>query len=168
MSQSEPEMGKKTEECKEEPPLDLCKAVSSDLDKIISCTRRVFQMLYPPRRLWDEYFASNSNRTWVLCSAMDPDVIMGYVMAAPSLVMFLAIDEAYRRKGYGQALMRQVFDDPTTVYPLSLEVQVGNVRAQAFYERLGFTQESRIKDYYDFLDGLVEDAYVMVHRGDSL
>lgn len=62
----------------------------------------------------------------------------------------LAVSPGYRRKGIGRRLV-QWLEESALVAGISviyLEVRAGARGAQKFYERLGYSQVQRIRDYY--------------------
>lgn len=62
----------------------------------------------------------------------------------------IAIDQKYQHHGYGEQLMKFMFLEAETMEceAVLLEVRVSNGKAQSFYERLGFLEIHRRKDYY--------------------
>lgn len=89
-----------------------------------------------------------------LC-AMDGDTVAGYVGSQTVLgeadMMNLAVGPAYRRQGFGRALVLALCESlrqkmQATV--LTLEVRDSNAPASALYASLGFTQIGLRKNYY--------------------
>ena len=74
-------------------------------------------------------------------------------------VVSIAVDPAYRRRGYGAALLQALFSAARTlgVRQIFLEVRVTNRPAIALYENCGFVQVGRRPNYYAALG---EDALV--------
>jgi len=95
--------------------------------------------------------------------------IVGYaglaVAADQADVQTIAVDERYRRRGIGAALLEALLAEAarrgaTAVY---LEVRADNAPAQAMYERFGFERIGLRRRYYH--DGT--DAITMVKRLDE-
>ena len=72
----------------------------------------------------------------------------------------LAVDSAFRRKGYGKALLQTAiaFCEAQHCAFLTLEVRAGNEGAIALYRAAGFCERGRRKDYYQ---QPTEDALLM-------
>ncbi|MGI9254119.1 MAG: ribosomal protein S18-alanine N-acetyltransferase [Thermomicrobiales bacterium] len=72
----------------------------------------------------------------------------------------IAIDEPYRGRGLGEALLIAVFDEAIRrgINWVTLEVRVSNESAQALYRKWGFTVQGTRKRYYSDNN---EDAYIM-------
>ena len=80
--------------------------------------------------------------------------VVGYIgihlVLDEASVMNLAVDPAFRRKGYGKALLQTavVFCERERCAFLTLEVRAGNDAAIALYRAMGFTERGRRKNYY--------------------
>jgi ribosomal-protein-alanine N-acetyltransferase len=81
--------------------------------------------------------------------------IVGFVVSyrAPGNVghvITLDVAAGHRRSGVGRALMAEVMDRLARcrVTRFRLEVDAGNAPAIAFYERFGFREARRLRDYY--------------------
>ena len=76
-------------------------------------------------------------------------------------LLSVAVSEEYRRKGYGEALVRDVLSIATRKECTSvlLEVRVSNSKAQSLYKKLGFEAIAQRKDFYERPR---EDAITMV------
>jgi ribosomal-protein-alanine N-acetyltransferase len=89
-------------------------------------------------------------------------ICVNYVLHE-SHILNLAVDQDFRKRGVGTILMNEIVRElkkKECVF-IFLEVRVSNNGAQAFYERFGFTAESRRKKYYAHPD---EDALLMMGR----
>ena len=89
-------------------------------------------------------------------------ICVNYVLHESHLLN-LAVHQDFRKQGVGTLLMNEILRELKKrgcvfVY---LEVRVSNTAAQAFYERFGFTSESRRKKYYAHPN---EDALLMIGR----
>ena len=68
-------------------------------------------------------------------------------MAPPEReILNLAVVPAFRRSGLATQLLKLEFQNSAVFL---LEVRESNLAARALYERLGFVEISRRKDYYD-------------------
>lgn len=72
----------------------------------------------------------------------------------------IAVDKDYRRRGYGEALLKYILDDcyKEMIKYLTLEVRVSNKAAIGLYEKYGFTSFGIRKKYYQDNN---EDAMIM-------
>lgn len=72
----------------------------------------------------------------------------------------IAVDTDYRRKGYGEALLKYILDDcyKEMIKYITLEVRVSNKPAIALYEKYGFQSFGLRKKYYQDNN---EDAMIM-------
>lgn len=63
----------------------------------------------------------------------------------------VAVAPEYRRKGIAVAMLNALFEfgEKKQIIRYMLEVRDSNVPARSLYERLGFTQVGRRKDYYE-------------------
>jgi ribosomal-protein-alanine acetyltransferase len=86
--------------------------------------------------------------------------LVGRVVADEAEVFTFAIAPRYRRQGHGSALVSAAIEGLRSrgVKNLFLEVRESNLRAIAFYERLGFSKIGYRKVYYRFPD---EAAVIM-------
>jgi ribosomal-protein-alanine N-acetyltransferase len=77
-----------------------------------------------------------------------------------SVIINLAVDPAYQRKGYGKELLENTLNQLTDrgFTHFYLDVRVSNQAALALYEGFGFQRVGLRKGYYTLPD---EDAYVM-------
>ena len=86
--------------------------------------------------------------------ALEDGTVAGYVGSQSVLgeadMMNLAVAPAYRRRGVARALLAALEQalDARQVGSLCLEVRAGNAPAIALYEKLGFRQVGRRKNYY--------------------
>ena len=65
-------------------------------------------------------------------------------------VMNIAVDEAYRRQGYGEAILDRFFSEASKlgINSFTLEVRESNVPAKGLYEKKGFRCAGVRKNYY--------------------
>ena len=75
-----------------------------------------------------------------------------FTMIGPDCeLLSVAVSEEYRRKGYGEALVRDVLDIAKNKGCTSvlLEVRVSNSKAQCLYDKVGFEPIAQRKDFYE-------------------
>jgi ribosomal-protein-alanine N-acetyltransferase len=75
-------------------------------------------------------------------------------------ILNLAVTQAWQRRGLGRRLMETALDAALSAGARRafLEVRESNVTAQAFYQRLGFVETGRRRNYYHHP---VEDALLL-------
>ena len=105
-----------------------------------------------------------ADREKVFFAAVCDGELAGYIGAqliVDELDIFnVCVDEAFRRRGIGELLVRALknaaagFDE----YRITLEVRAGNTPAISLYEKQGFVQVGRRKNYYQ---NPREDAILM-------
>ena len=109
--------------------------------------------------------------TGILRVARQGPLVVGVVMVRPgglrrqrhvgALEIFL--DEGWRGKGVGRALMEDVLREAPArgVEKLSLAVYADNLRAVALYKSLGFQEEGHRRGEYRMADGSYRDDLLM-------
>lgn len=103
-------------------------------------------------------------------AAEDGDTFLGYIGMQQILdegyITNVAVEPRYRRYGVGTRLVEELIDlaKAQDLRFVSLEVRVSNAPAIQLYERFGFTQAGRRRDYYR---NPVEDAFIMTRYLDS-
>ncbi len=131
------------------------------LDEIAAMEVRAFAVPWSKKTFEGAFGAE----TVSILAAMDGDTLLGYacllVIAPEGELMNIAVDDCYRGRGIGSALMEAVLDRAAdrgadSVY---LEVRDSNAPARHLYEKYGFDAVGRRRDYYR---KPVEDAVVMV------
>lgn len=94
----------------------------------------------------------NDLALWLV--ALEGDAVVGYVGSQTVLgwtdMMNVAVHPDYRRKGVGEALIRMLMQmlRERKCECLTLEVRASNAGAIALYEKLGFQEVGRRKNYY--------------------
>jgi len=112
-----------------------------------------------------DYFGSKSNQSY-LCVLDEDDepLAVAYYEAAPATdrtwyLTMIAVRHSRQGQGRGGRLMQHVEDDLRARGQRLLLVATSGLatfrRARAFYERCGFEQESRVRDYYEPEDDLI-------------
>ena len=66
-------------------------------------------------------------------------------------ILNIATHPDYRRRGYGDALLSRMLSDSKEkgITFITLEVRESNAAARGLYEKKGFYQVGRLKNYYD-------------------
>ena len=86
--------------------------------------------------------------------AMEEDQVAGYIGSQTVMdetdMMNVAVHPDYRRKGIAEALINDLVENLKKMGSrcLTLEVRASNVPAITLYEKLGFTEIGRRKNYY--------------------
>lgn len=94
----------------------------------------------------------NELSLWLV--ALDGDRVAGYVgsqsVMGESDMMNIAVHPDYRRQGFAEALVLALVSRLKSEgnYQLTLEVRASNTPAQRLYEKLGFTEVGRRRNYY--------------------
>ncbi len=77
-----------------------------------------------------------------------------YYLMTPTIgrVLFVAVDEAFRNKGYGEKLLRYATDDlrKQGMQKARLSTRVQNISAQNLYKKFGFKEIHRDSAYIDY------------------
>ena len=105
---------------------------------------------------WSEMsIASELQNLWSYwLAALEDDRVIGYVGSQSSIdeadIMNVAVHPDFRRKGIAETLINRLVADlkERGIHALLLEVRVSNAPAIALYEKLGFSQVGRRKNYY--------------------
>lgn len=126
---------------------------SADFDELLQIEARAFpKSQYDRGELWILHLQYQNT---FLVSVSDQ--IDGYIVFRPDgHIISMAVTPEKRRTGVGTCLVKEAVNYCRGKF-LRLEVRVGNVGAQKFYQSLGFWIKARIESYYH--DG--EDAFVM-------
>ena len=105
---------------------------------------------------WSEksiaYELTNQLSHWIV--AEEDGVVLGYVGSQSVIdeadMMNVAVHPDYRRKGIAEALVNTLVERLQKMgsHCLTLEVRASNVTAITLYEKLGFSEIGRRKNYY--------------------
>ena len=132
----------------------------SHLDAVEALERVCFSKPWPKSMLEDELY--NPNVSLVVAEGEDGSVL-GYgeigVVLDEGCLEKIAVDPDYRRQGVAEAILSAFlrFGQAHLAF-LTLEVRASNAPAIALYEKLGFEQVGRRKNYYADLH---EDALLL-------
>lgn len=95
-----------------------------------------------------------SGKNAVFFAALEDGEVIGYagmeVIVDEAYVFNIAVDERYRRRGTGYALVRELitYGKKYGLCFITLEVRESNVPAMSLYEKLGFIKVGERKEYY--------------------
>jgi len=135
---------------------------AADLDAVAEAETHIYPFPWTRGNFADSLAAGHG--AWL---AREDGRMIGYS------VMMQMVDEVHllnisvlpelQRTGRGSALLMHLFDlsRMRTATRMLLEVRPGNVSGQGFYQRHGFVEIGRRRDYYPAHEGR-EDAIVMV------
>ncbi len=133
----------------------------SDLDAVVAIEREVF--LFP----WSRGNFSDSVTAGYHCSVLDQGGhLFGYgvmtIGAEEAHLLTLSIAAGSQRKGWGERLLRHFIQIAKEQHARSmfLDVRESNHAAARLYQRIGFRQIGRRRDYYPAMGGR-EDSLIM-------
>lgn len=137
--------------------MELIQAQREHIPAMIELENRCF-----PEEPWaDEVF----ERTWQTASLlMEDGVLIGYLFFSTVLdegsIDNIAVAPDQRRKGLADLMMRDAIEkaEKAGLRTITLEVRVSNAPAIALYEKYGFSEVGRRKNYYN---NPREDAILM-------
>ncbi len=125
-----------------------------DIERILEIEYDSFEHPYP-EYVFQEYLDSD-----LFLLAENEDDIIGYIISDvrenEGIIISIAVDTSFRRKGVGKRLIDKTIEKLSTEY-IVLTVRVSNESAQKFYKELDFEELYVINEYYDN----DEDAIVM-------
>lgn len=94
-------------------------------------------------------YASGDVPVGALCARPEPENARIYLMT-------ISVLGAYRRRGVGEALLKELFDRARTAYPalkkVALHVHTPNTGGAAFYEKMGFRTVETVENYYSNIE----------------
>jgi ribosomal-protein-alanine N-acetyltransferase len=135
--------------------------VLSDLDSVVAIEREVF--LFP----WTRGNFSDSINSGYHCLVLDlSGHLFGYgvmmIGAEEAHLLTLSIAAGSQRKGWGERLLRYFIQiaKAQRARSMFLDVRESNHAAARLYERIGFRQIGKRRDYYPAMGGR-EDSLVM-------
>ena len=118
-----------------------------DGEQVKECQERNLPERYP-NVIWPNIIKANSPTSFVLeCDGK----ICGFLIATKSQISSFAIDETFRRQGWGTKIMELFLENKSVVY---LQVRESNKIARQFYEKNGFGQIFVLQNYYADENGL--------------
>ena len=132
-----------------EKDIDLCYELDS---KTIS--------LWSKKQWANEFKKENIKVFGLLLSNLVIGICVFNVVLDEAQINFFAINQKYRKKGYGSQLMRYLIKqcENLNINKLFLEVSHNNVIAEKFYSRFDFSTVAIRKNYYkDGSDALLKE-----------
>ena len=105
---------------------------------------------------WEQILTSYPKQSQVLCD--QEGHVFGYLLSNGSVILSFAIDVNYRRKGWGQKILK-TFLNQCLNPSISLHVRIFNFHAQHLYKKMGFRVIEEIPNYYNNPD---ENAFTMI------
>lgn len=136
------------------------KMTALHLDEVEKLEKNCFVHPWSRQSLESELANENS----VFITAVDDGRVVGYigmsVVIDEGYIFNVAVDENYRRKGIGSALIGELvtFGKKNNLCFLTLEVRESNENARSLYSKFGFIKVGERKDYYK---DPVENAVLM-------
>lgn len=120
------------------------KARRKDRQAMKACNERNLPENYE-LSYWEEKI--NDYKSYVLLN--EEKNIVGYCLCDGEQIISLAIDELYRRKGWGETLLKKCIEECENNRPLSLHVRISNEHAIHLYSKLGFVIHASKSNYYN-------------------
>jgi ribosomal-protein-alanine N-acetyltransferase len=139
-------------------------AQQRDADAVASLHAKSFYRGWPRQDI-ESYLSDSDTPTLVACDKAHK--VAGFAMLRllgdDAELMTIAVDQKYRGKGVGAALLKACFEDlrMTASRRMILEVAADNPAAIRLYEKLGFSKLSERHGYYARPDGRPATALVM-------
>lgn len=138
--------------------LDIRRLVFADLPQVIEIERRSF-----PTPWSLAMFVLELSKVEAICLAAElKGSLVGYIICSRFdqlwHIMNVSVDPELRRRGFGTALIEEVFSNVDVDAKLTLEVRPSNTGAIQLYQQLGFLGAGHRKRYYQD-NG--EDALIM-------
>ena len=133
---------------------------ASHVEQIAGLEKLCFHDPWSEKSIADEL--TNDLALWLV--ALEGETVVGYVGSQTVLgwtdMMNVAVHPEHRRRGIGEALIPKLMEMlvACNCECLTLEVRASNQGAIALYEKLGFTEVGRRKNYYR---NPKEDALIM-------
>jgi len=141
-------------------PVSFRSMVSDDLDEVMAIESASFRHPWSSRFFLEELQAPCARSILVQVGGKIVGYVLFWLLSDEVDIHNIAVHAEFRRRGLGQALLRQVVDQARSrdSSRVTLEVRVSNIPAQKLYESVGFLTKGLRKGYYSD-DG--EDALIM-------
>ncbi|MEW2741492.1 GNAT family N-acetyltransferase [Providencia sp. PROV130] len=135
-----------------------------------SAYANTLQLPYPTEKTWEARLGENDPLVTQFVATIGDDVVGLLVISQPSQVrrrhvatFGITVSEAHQGKGIGSQLMQVMVDycdNWLNVRRIELEVFALNDNGLGLYQKFGFEEEGRMRDYA-FRDGQYVDAIMM-------
>jgi len=139
----------------------ICRAmVENDIDRVAQLEKQCFPTPWSKAALCSEL--SNPQARYLVLEQHGQVIAYAgmWLIIDEAHITNIGVDEAHRRKGLGDRLMREMMKAALVedVNKMTLEVRVSNTAARELYVKLGFEQFGVRKRYYSNND---EDALIL-------
>ena len=124
---------------------------SGDISSVMRIERACFSTVWPSDAFFNEL---NTNKLAHYFVGRYDDRVVAYggiwVIVEDSHITTLAVDPAYRRRGFGEVLLLRMIDEAMErgAAWMTLEVRESNSPAQLLYRKYGFTTVTMRAGYY--------------------
>ncbi len=149
--------------------LSMRPLVLNDLPHVLPIEKRIYPFPWSESNFRDSL--KSRYDAWILFDSKAPAVsersIIGYCLQMWAIdevhILNLSVDRPFQRQGWGMRMLQWIGQDSffRGARALLLEVRPTNSSAIALYERAGFVELGRRKNYYPSFAGGKEDAIVM-------
>lgn len=123
---------------------------ADQLEEVAQLEKNCFVHPWSRQSLENELANENS----LFLTAIDDNRVVGYigmnVVIDEGYIFNVAVDENYRKRGIGSALISELvtFGKKNNLCFLTLEVRESNENARSLYSKFGFIKVGERKDYY--------------------
>ncbi len=141
-------------------PVSFRSIVPDDLDEVMAIESASFRHPWSSRFFLEELQAPCARSILVQAGSKIVGYVLFWLLPEEVDIHNIAVHSEFRRRGLGQALLKQVVEQARSrdSSRVTLEVRVSNIPAQKLYESVGFVTKGLRKGYYSD-DG--EDALIM-------
>jgi len=128
-------------------------ATAEDLPAILAIEAKAEHAAHWPEKKYREMLESQTSRRLVLVLEERGTVqgfVIGHLLDQECEIENLVVASDFRRRGWGSKLLQSLIDaaHQAGVTAFSLEVRDSNLAARALYNRIGFVENGRRKQYY--------------------
>jgi [ribosomal protein S18]-alanine N-acetyltransferase len=143
-------------------PITVRRLTYSDLPQVIAIERRAFPTPWSLAMFVLELSKPSGVCLAAIAPAGQDQRIVGYLICSRYAdvwhLMNIAVDPSQTRRGYGRAMLEEMFERAGPDQAYTLEVRTSNAPAIALYERFGFRSSGTRPRYYHDTG---EDAMIM-------
>jgi ribosomal-protein-alanine N-acetyltransferase len=128
-------------------------ATAEDIPAILAIEKKAEHAAHWPEERYRETFESETSRRLVLVIEERVTVrgfVIGHLLDQECEIENLVVASDFRRRGWGSKLLERLIDVALRegVTAFFLEVRESNLAARALYNRAGFEENGRRKQYY--------------------